>query len=393
MIRLALLLLLFLVGCGSSPQELPEVQSSWGRIYNIAQDPQADAPAFARTETFTAFAWVGSDERGVHHDVRILTTEGLSPAAALPLSPVSPSAFQLLPTAESGTLLFYLDANPEGESRLYSAVFDPTLMLIAGPTLISHLRTEAQYTVSRAADGSLWVVWSGGSPAEPTLFAQSLDPLGRPRPPQQLVIDSTYPILRENADETLALYWLRSEQVYRARFEDGTIADTSPIAPSPGLERGERRVNFSVGQDSTTVYLFLNTVLADGTPRTWYATDGGETPMPLRISENTGEAFITGYNGGTGKSAAQGEVPVAWVSPVDGVSDPLPVAAQVEDQLSVVYLSEGQIIGYQPVHTLARDLLGLPMIATDVERHLYLSWSEPADTPTALLRFTSTRAN
>lgn len=387
-----LFLLLLAVGCTASPIPLPERQSAWGRVLTIAQTEQANAPAFTLGDYFIPFAWVGSDERGVHHDVRVLSGVGLSPAAALPLSPIRPSKFKVLPISEDDTLLLYMDANPEGETRLYSAVFAPDTSLKFGPTLISTLRTSPHYTVTKTQDGGVWVVWSGGLLAEPSLYRQALDSLGRPRPPEQIAYDGDHPVFVSNADGTLSLFWLGSTHVYRGDWIDSEVIAITQAAPSFIAAADERLVNFSVGQDHESIYLFWNTVRGDGIPQTWFTSESGGwlSPQQLRLNEQRETDFLTGYNGGSAYTTTSGDTPVSWVVPLQETSDSLPLAAQVGSQLAIVYLRGGEIVGYQPVFELENNLIGLPAFVSDRERHLYLAWSQPAASGLAELNFTTT---
>ena len=68
------------------------------------------------------------------------------------------------------------------------------------------------------------------------------------------------------------------------------------------------------------------------------------------------------------------------------------IAAQVNDALGIVYLHDGEFDGYQPVVTLMEPgLIGLPSLATDRNRHLYLAWAQPSATGYADLNVTMTR--
>jgi hypothetical protein len=385
---LVCLLLIALTSCNATPEVRPETGSTWGRVFTITQTAQADAPAFTLNRDAVPFAWVGSDERGVHHDVRILSSSELSPANALPLSPIRPTAFSLIPTFENNTLLFYLDANDESETRLFSAMFWLDRSLRAGPTPISTANTR-RYAVGREGD-TLWIVWSGGLvAAEPTLYAQSLDTTGRPRPPEPVAYNADHPVLLSKATGRLELIWLGNTEVYRAQFSGGVITGVTAVALAPRLQPGERLVNFTIGQDSDTLYLFWNTVLPDGRAQTWFTTEAS-APVRLAVNLESTAEYVTGYNGGIGQSAGTGEMPVMWVAPVQTQTDPLPVAAQIGSDLTVLYFSGGQIAGVQSIVTLQNDLIGLPSLAANRERHLYLAWSEPASVESAVLRFTTT---
>lgn len=392
-----LLFLLLVAGCTSAadPPAKP-VPSAWGEVLTIAHTPQLHAPAFWSTGDISAFAWIESDSAGVHQDVRFLNDKGLTAPLALPLSPVRPDRLMLLPVGDD-SLLFYLDAAPSGETRLYSAVFGLDQQLKAGPTPVSTTRTEA-YTLLRGADGTVWVIWTGGSPAEPGLYAQEIDQLGRARPSQLITVGAKFPTTGTVHNGRPPLYWLNTatNQIYRASFDQGQLLNPQVLTHSIRLEAGERLINFSTAQDSTHGYLFWNTVKADGTPQTWFTAGGLEaenwfTPVLLRIALSETADFVTGYNGGMGFRAQMGTTPLTWAAPAVGQSELLPVAAQLDKQLAIIYFQAGTIVGYQPVFQLEQNLIGLPALQTDFERHLMLAWAAPESTGEAALQWTTTR--
>lgn len=66
----------------------------------------------------------------------------------------------------------------------------------------------------------------------------------------------------------------------------------------------------------------------------------------------------------------------------------LPVAAQVDNQVAVVFLRGGHIIGYRPMN-IETALVGLPDLQVDRDLYLYLSWSQPDPAGYANLRLVS----
>ncbi|HEX2621362.1 MAG TPA: hypothetical protein VHL11_14485 [Phototrophicaceae bacterium] len=399
------ILTLTLIGCGNqllpTPTAIPETKSVWGRVLTIATTEHADAPAFQVEDGIVTFAWVGSDAAGVHQDVRILDEHGLSETIALPLSPIRPDRLTVINTGTGGSsLVFYLDANTktDGETRLYSAAFGLNRTLIQGPTPISSTRTEA-YTIIHAQDGKLWVIWSGGLPGEPTLYAQSIDALGRPQLPVILMSDVKFPTSGEDQTGNPIIYWLSpsTRQIYRARFVNGQLQDTTVLTDSIRLEVGERLVNFTAAQDTDYGYLFWNTVTVDGKAHTRYTSgllteQKWQAPVLFNITAGHSSDFVTGFNGGAAYSSHfPGSAPVTWVSPAQVQGDKVLLAGQIGSAFGVIYLQNGTVAAYQSVAHLDQPLIGLPAVATDIERHLYLAWSEPTPDDRAALRFTTTR--
>jgi hypothetical protein len=124
---------------------------------------------------------------------------------------------------------------------------------------------------------------------------------------------------------------------------------------------------------------------------------GWSAPQQMTLTQNSQQDFLTGYNGGMGFSTSINTSPVTsaasavtWVSPLAVSSDTLAAAAQVGDTLGVIYLQAGRVVGFQPVVTLDTPLIGLPLLATDRARHLYLAWAAPQPSGVAALRFTTT---
>ncbi|MBC8171011.1 MAG: hypothetical protein H7X77_05050, partial [Anaerolineae bacterium] len=130
--------------------------------------------------------------------------------------------------------------------------------------------------------------------------------------------------------------------------------------------------------------------------QTWFTAgaldaESWAVPVPLGITPGETADFMTGYNGGMGFKAESGTGPLTWAVPSTGRSDLLPVAAQLDNQLTVIYLQAGVIVGYQPVIQLEQDLIGLPAFTADLERHLMLAWSAPESVDEAALQWTTTR--
>jgi hypothetical protein len=67
------------------------------------------------------------------------------------------------------------------------------------------------------------------------------------------------------------------------------------------------------------------------------------------------------------------------------------VAAQVDDQLAIIYLRDGAVVGYQPIATLVYDLIGAPALAFDRDRYLVLAWAEPTPDGIANLNLITSR--
>jgi hypothetical protein len=284
----------------------------------------------------------------------------------------------------------------QAETRLYLAAITPELTLDHGPTPLSDRHT-LRYDLLPNGDGSLWLVWSGGLLAEPGLYSQFVDALGRPQFPLSLVPDGDWPLLIRTNDSIMHLFWIRSSarQVLRARFVDGQAQGIHAVTDTLRLERGDRLTGFSAGVDNTYGYLFWNVTRASGIAETWFSPgllDANSWSQPQRLGLDTAstEPFQTGFNAGAVQLARAGAEWTAWARPLSGQFSLLPVAVQHPDGLALVYFQGGAVVGYQTI-TPVSALLAPPSLATDRDRHLYLAWSEPTPFGYAELKLTTTR--
>lgn len=397
-VRAALLVLLLLLpACGNAtPLPPAPLSSPWGAIITLGETEQTDAPDILVQADQVIAAWVGADERGVHHDVRALRPGGLSEIVVLPLPPVHPYAQQVLPGSEAHFHLLWLDALAN-ETRVFAALVTAALELERGPTLLSDEHT-LRYTALSANDGAVWVVSSGGILAEPSLYARYIDAAGRPRLENIYTVasDADWPALLRGADGELWLFWLRHSdgRVLRSPFVDGRAEDAEVISDGLALNPGDRLMDFSAALGGPDVYLFWSVTRADGRPESWYTVgqlDATTWEAPGRLSFSTIEAsFETGFNTGTAQQADVGERRLTWARPLAASPDVLPVAGLSGDQLVLLYLHAGAVAGYQEI-VRVNGLLGTPNLLTDRDRHLYLTWAEPGELGKARLRLTMTR--
>jgi hypothetical protein len=387
-----LVLILFSTSCNLAAT-VPSSQSAslWGEIIVLGQAEQMNAPALWIEPERIVATWVSADETGIHQDMRVVESRG-SPVAVLPLPPVHPYAQQLAPAQDGRVHLLWLDAGEGGETRLFSALITPQLTVERGPTPLSDRHTF-RYTVVPNGDGSLWALWVGEPIAEPVLYGQYVDSLGRPRQPARLMSDADWPAISWTSSG-VELYWIQSTtgQVHCARLVNGALDDIQPISIHLLFDSGDRLTGVSAGNDHTHSYLFWNITRAQGQLESWWSTSTSAWSQPQRLGIDwTTKSFIeTGFNGGRAFPARVGERWLRWVTPVTGQLDALPVAAVRRDHLGMVYFRGGDVIGYQPIAPIT-GLIGQPSLLTDRDRHLYLAWSEPTPVGYADLKLTMTR--
>jgi hypothetical protein len=88
--------------------------------------------------------------------------------------------------------------------------------------------------------------------------------------------------------------------------------------------------------------------------------------------------FESGFNTGVAYTASDGRDNVSWVKAAAGIFPILPVAAQVNDQIAVVFFRGGHIVGYRPMDIGTKiTLVGTPNLMVDRDLYLYLAWSQP----------------
>lgn len=393
----ALSLLLAACTSAETPTPTPAPPSAWGEIITLGAAEQSVAPAFTLLDDGRLFSWIGADETGIHQDARLLNRVGrLSERVVLPLPPLHPFAQELYPAA-GGAHFLWLDADPESidsSLRLFSALVNPLLSVERGPVRVS-TQSTLHYAALPNVDGSLWVVWSGGLLAEPALYAQLLDALGRPRSPQKLIDNADWPALLRTDAGAAYLYWQTGPLIYRALLGDGVVENVQPVTEAPHLALGDLLEGFSTALDATHAYLFWNITRADGAVEVWYTAGPLEAeswPLPIRLGVALAAVpFVSGFNSGLAAAATSGDAGLRWAAPARGQFAVLPIAAQVGADLALVYMQAGQVVGYQQITSLDLPLIGAPLLLADRALHLHLSWAQPTLQATAELRFTSTQ--
>jgi hypothetical protein len=387
-----------MVGCAPAAVVTRVETSAWGIIFTVGQAEQLDAPAVVMDGNRITAAWIGADKTGVHQDIRAFNNGTWSERVVLPLPPVHPYAQQLFSGDAGYNHLLWLDADAAGETRLYAALITPTLTVDRGPTVVTAERTT-RYTALRSDDGSLWTVSSGGLLAEPGLYAHLVDAAGRPRIENsyQIAFDADWPLFVAASDGSTNLLWLRASdgRVMAAQFVNGQAKNAHPLAVSPPLNPGDRLMNFSAGTEGSRIYLLWNVTRVDGQTETWFTSgflNASDWELPLRFGLDTSStaAFETGFNGGPGLVAQAGDQWISWASPLPGVFDKLALAAVINQQLTMIYLRDGAVIGYQTLAPV-QEILRPPNIIADRDRHLLLAWSEPTLNGYADLKLTTTR--
>jgi len=376
---LAFLIVTLVSGC--APDNADADQSFWN-IMTVAQAEQSEAPALALVDGSIVVAWVGTDTRGVHHDARMIGTDGLTEVVTLPLPPRQPRAQQLLPGSSGAAQLLWLDADEGGTLRLYSALIStPGLTVIRGPTTVSD-QPALRYAALPEPGGGMLVAWAGGQPAEPSVTIQRIDNEGRPTEVIGHIQAANFPALLR-VGSVVQLYWLSEENraAYRTIIEGNRLQSPLRLTSSPSQAAGDLLLDLRAGTDRGFIYLFWNLARADGACETWFASGAADNPSmspptALKITVDTDASIETGFNSGPASRASLGDTPVCMAAPLLDSGDTLPVGVQIDLDTAILYLRDGQIMGQQVINAGA-GILRPSTLLSDGDRNLYLSWSEP----------------
>lgn len=390
------LTLLFLSAC--APNEPAAPASLWGPVIRFARAPQGDPPSLIVDPQKVTAGWIGADAAGIHQDVRQWQAGQLSATVVLPLPPIRPFQQQLFPGSDGSFHILWLDANSDGENRLFAALITADLRVERGPTPVSERHT-LRYTAVSDGGGGLWVVWSGGVIAEPDLYAHHIDRAGRPRPAQRIAANADWPALVRANDAGLRLFWIRlaDRQIVETVLREGQAELPAASGHRLDVARGSRLISFDAAPDSTHFYLFWNIVDSAGQSSAYMLTrriDSTwiEPPEMVQIGQDMGDRFETGFNSGPAMMSHDeaAKTPLSWIRPMAGQFEVLAAAGQSQGQVMTLFFQNGRAAAYQAIAP-AQYLLAPPALYTDQDRHLYLAWSEVRDDDSADLLMTTTR--
>jgi len=293
--------------------------------------------------------------------------------------------------------LLWLDTDAFNQPQLYNALIDDSLSVFRGPIQVSDSSARC-YDVLTDSSGSLWAIWSGDSISNPALYSGLIDGSGLNLRIQEMLKGSGCPATVRTETAQYILWTDETAQLQIGTFLNGRLLNPHSVVASPQLNTGDTTRSLLAGSDGIWIYVFWNIKRVDGVDETWFTTalpdsDSWQPPQQLRVQVDESTTFETTYNTGDASAAALSEsgIPLAWATPLPDVSTVLPVAVESNgDSLAVIYLSDGEIAGYQHI-TATAGLFGEPELKADRNRHLYLSWSEQTPVSAADMRITSTR--
>jgi len=394
-----ILICLLLTACRSGfiadLRATPIAPSAWGAIQIVGEGEQSNAPTIALIRNDLYAAWTGADDIEARQYIRRLPD---SDPTILVLSVTAPHAQRLYPAGDNKLHLLWQDQDDDtGVIRLYSGIVQSNLIAELGRNPLTESYV-GQYTAISTGRGGLQVIWSGGLINEPELYTQMIDPGGRIGFPIQLVANGQHPTIMNTAEGFRYIFWLRGNGVYRAELYADRVENTERIADAVPMRIGDRIISLQTAADQTHGYLFWNIERADGTPESWFTTghfESAQWTMPERIGvdlPNSNSTVQTGFNSGSVDIAKLGSMPATWVSSAGGFGETVPLAAIVDGSLSILYWQSGSVIGFQRMAD-GQQIIGVPSLLTDRDRHLYLAWSQLTTSGLSQFFVTSSRQN
>ncbi|GAB5493729.1 MAG: hypothetical protein Phog2KO_39440 [Phototrophicaceae bacterium] len=338
-----------------APVEMPE--SNWDTLELIAQAEQLSAPSFVHVAEERLFAWTGSQGTEARHFSRGI--EGNTQIMAL--SAYFPQEQQLFPI-DRGALMLWLDrTDTDFDLRLQVATFSDTGVALVGPVTVSTQRTR-HYSAIALDDRQIRIVWSGGLGEVTNLYLHQVDHFGRPVSGDLLRIDADYPALIQDNSGASHLFWLEDNgrNVYQAEFDE--VGDPSLInierISSANISGTDTINHFSIGFDGVGTYLFWNIRRIDDTQAvlmSYGELDSNNFSVASPLQTNTGQA-------------------IQWLNPAQAIQNPLPIVANSDDDLLLLWMEDGLMIETEQIVESGR-LIGLPNIHT-TEDELAVTWAQ-----------------
>ncbi|MEO1286532.1 MAG: hypothetical protein AAFV93_02100 [Chloroflexota bacterium] len=372
-------IIIFLSACGTTPEpsatatpatinvNLPD--SPWGTVSLIGQAPQLSAPAFAYTPADRIITWTGiqADNLATHYAIGITDEQ-----SELDVPTFFPQQQMLFATTQ-GALKIWLDRNAsESGLRLHASTLNFDGTLATGIIPISVERTR-NYDVMAIDTRQFRIVTSGGLGEITNLYLYQIDDTGRPSGGELLQIDGDHPtLLRDNQGQN-HLFWLNDNgrNVFYAQFDEiatPNLVNVRQIART-NIAVTDAILDFSIAYDGTTVYLFWTIRRVDDTQVVLVSSgqlsdERFSSPAPLLTPDGDS---------------------IQWVSPGRQFQRPIPIVANHDETLSVLWLADGAIIDNELVVESGR-LIGLPQIDTATDR-IGISWAQPTNDGYANLFF------
>jgi len=343
--------------------------SAWSELFTLANAGLANPPALAIVPEQVTFVYVTSDQNGARQVMRRLR-DGQFTESTLTLPPIHPRAQSVFPAANGNVYVLWIDLDEiTGQPTLFAALVLPTDEIARGPLPISRDNERVyDYAAALAADGTLWVTWSGTISNEATVSMRQIDGEGRPNNARTLATDALHPALIAQPDGSFLLFYeqARGDGVMRALVSDGVTLESTRITGKVARTPGTMIHSVYAAMDETYGYFLWNLTRDDGRRETWISTGN-----------------LTALNW---SPPARFEPPYTWARPLVGVQGAVRVAVTQDDDIGIVTLNGGVFGGYEQV-TTCTPVLDPPALYADA-RQSYLVWSQPRRGAPATLSLT-----
>lgn len=248
--------------------------------YFLTSAEQVDAPAIAWIDKAVLVTWIGADDIGVYHYAQWRFAEIWRSPQALPILANRPHHQRLIVTRDAIVYLMWLDAlpNPTDPQRIWFAPISEDYTIKPGALALSNAEAW-DFSAIGAPNGGIWTIWQGGIIAEPTLYRQFIDSLGRPRFSTPILENATHPVLISDSSGQIWLFWLSARQLWRGKWgDDGELTNAMPIGESVGLDLGDLLVDFRVGIAQKTGFAFWQIEKRDGTLISYWSYGDLDSP-------------------------------------------------------------------------------------------------------------------
>ena len=302
------------------------ITSAWGDVITLARAGLANPPALAISADTITLAYVTSDQNGARQVIRRLNTGVLSDPTTLTLPPIQPRGQSLFPASNGSVYLLWIDLDEfTRQPRLFSALITPSNEIARGPIPVSRDNERVyDYSAALAADGSLWVAWSGTISNEPAVSMTQIDVEGRPITTNTIASDALHPALIAREDGSFLLFYeqARADAVIRTLVAGGVTLESARITSKVSRTPATLVHSVYAASDDTHGYLWWNLTRNDGRRETWMTTgalDAANWEPPILF-----------------------EPPYTWVRPLIGVRGDVRVGVTHEDTLGIVTLRGGQ---------------------------------------------------
>lgn len=260
------------------PEVTPEITQSvsenkipiGARLLMTAE--QAESPVIAWMDNQILVTWIGTDELDIRHFAQWKLGDVWQPVQALPLLTNRPHNQQLVVTTDNIPYLLWLDALPAfpEPQLIWYAPISEDYGINPGALPLSYMETS-QFTAIADNMGGIWVVWRGGLIAEPTLYAQQIDSIGRPRFTTAIIENATHPVLIADSNASAWLFWLSDGVLWRGRWDNGTLSDNTPVGLSVGLGAGDLLESFKIGIAGDEAFAFWHVSRNDGSYESYWS--------------------------------------------------------------------------------------------------------------------------